>query len=206
MTDRTSAIALRWFRSCLLALVAFLSGTVAHVSAGGQLPNAADLAQLFVVLVCVCAAVLGRIESTTRIVALVLAGQTFIHVAMSALAGHGAPAPQSAHAPAQPLPTAGEIPVPGWLLHALPDLTGPDAPMTFAHLCAGVVLGLWLASGERALFTVLALTARRLLPRMCGQDTVSTPPSTTIQPAPVRCRPQRVLVHCIGRRGPPLTA
>jgi hypothetical protein len=54
-------------------------------------------------------------------------------------------------------PTSFSVPAP--VQHLLADLTGPHALMALAHFAAAAVIGLWLAVGERALWTVLALTA-----------------------------------------------
>jgi hypothetical protein len=45
--------------------------------------------------------------------------------------------------------------------HVLADLTGSNALMALAHLAAATVVGLWLAMGERALWTVVTLTSQR---------------------------------------------
>src|SRR3954468_21066272 len=42
--------------------------------------------------------------------------------------------------------------------HLIADLTGAHAVMALGHLAAAVVVGLWLAMGERALWTGLPLT------------------------------------------------
>jgi hypothetical protein len=114
---------------------------------------------------------------------LLMAGQTFIHGALTALAGHRGdpplarfPAAQAVHhLPVVPSgdgrrvgslydqlyanqPSVGsQLTVPAPVQHLLADLTGPHAVMALAHLGAAAVVGLWLAVGERALWTVLAL-------------------------------------------------
>lgn len=210
MTDRAGGTPLRWFRAGLLALVASLAGAIAHVSAGGRLPSATSVVLLVAILTCLCAALLGRVASKIRVVALVIGGQTFIHVALTVLAGHAGPSPPSAHhAPgpptsAQPAPPMDQVLVPNGLTHVVPDLTGPDALMTVAHLCAGAAIGLWLASGERALFTLLALMAGAAL-RVCTTPAIlpASRSATLAVPARVACRPRIQQSHSFGRRGPP---
>ena len=52
--------------------------------------------------------------------------------------------------------------VPAPVMHLVADMTGPHAAMALAHLAAAAVVGLWLALGERALWTVIALADRRV--------------------------------------------
>jgi predicted TIM-barrel enzyme len=42
-------------------------------------------------------------------------------------------------------------------------MSGGHLVMLLAHLAAGIVVGLWLAAGERAFWTLVALTARPLV-------------------------------------------
>lgn len=94
--------------------------------------------------------------------------------------------------------------MPSGLAHVLPDLTGPDALMAVAHLCAGAAIGLWLASGERALFTLLALMAGAVI-RVCTPP-VALPTPRLARPAlsaPIACQARILQSHSIGRRGPP---
>jgi hypothetical protein len=174
---------LRWSRAAALAAVAFLAGVLAHASAGGLMPGRVALVLLFAVCLLTAATLLGRPASTLRIVVLLIAGQTFIHGALTAMAGHKgdpplarSPVPQPIqHLPvvpsgdgrrvgslydqlyaSQPHP-ATQLTVPAPVQHLIADMTGPHALMALAHLAAAAVVGLWLALGERALWTVLAL-------------------------------------------------
>ncbi len=90
--------------------------------------------------------------------------------------------------------------------HLVTDLTA-HAWMAVAHLVAAVLVGLWLALGERALWTLLALLARVILACLSRAAIgVGTPP-------PVRARyaahPDRAvldvdrLARSVVRRGPP---
>jgi hypothetical protein len=115
-----------------------------------------------------------------------MAGQTFVHGALTALSGHRGDPPlrrtaaSAPFAPPVPLstgsarsgsyydlayarqhPGSGQVAltVPAPVQHLLADLTGPHAAMAVAHLAAAAVVGVWLAVGERALWTILVLVA-----------------------------------------------
>jgi len=226
--------ALRWSRAAVLAGVAFGLGLVAHLSAGGLVPGPAGLATLLVVTLVGCAALLGRAASTLRVTALVVAGQGFIHAALTAASGHAgdphvalsATPPHHADLTAagrrgslydvyaratQGGETTGRIGVPDWAQHLADDLTGPHAAMAVAHLVAATLVGLWLASGERALWALIRLSRQALgatVGRLCAALAVpvrlSAPGVTPrLDGAPAR-RLRSVLLattHC--RRGPP---
>lgn len=182
-----AAPALRWSRALVLASVAFGLGVAAHLSAGGLVPGPVGLATLFVLTTAGCAAFLGRAASTLRVTALVMAGQAVIHAALTAVSGHaGDPARRAGAHPGPPtLPTTDRrgsfhdayergslvrgggatdrIAVPDWAQHLADDLTGPHAAMAVAHLAAAALVGLWLASGERALWALVQLSRTALL-------------------------------------------
>ncbi|MEP7090479.1 MAG: hypothetical protein ABI776_10270 [Nocardioidaceae bacterium] len=178
-----AGVALRWTRAVLLAAVAMISGIVAHLSMGGLLPGRTALVMLFLVCLLTAASLLGRPASTLRVVALLVAGQTFIHGALTGLAGHRGDPPLTRVAAAglTPRPTMApgdgrrigslyaqmyttppgaartQLSVPAPVQHLMADLTGPHAAMALAHLAAAVAIGLWLAKGERALWTLVGL-------------------------------------------------
>jgi hypothetical protein len=111
-------------------------------------------------------------------VLLLVGGQTFIHGALTASSGHrGDPPLRTAPAPLAPVTPTGrstfadqvdsampqgatQLTVPAPVQHLIDDLTGPHAVMALAHVAAAVVIGLWLAHGERMLWSLLALTLR----------------------------------------------
>lgn len=180
----TAGPGLRWGRAALLAVVATGSGVIGHVAAGGLLPGNVALAVLFAVCLVTAACLLGRPASALRVIVLVVAGQTFIHGVLTAMSGHRGDPPLSRsplpQPPASGVPTGGgrrvgslyeqvyanqpgaartELTVPAPVQHLLADLTGPHAAMALAHLLAAVLVGLWLARGERALWQLLALAA-----------------------------------------------
>jgi hypothetical protein len=184
--ERSAGVALRWTRAGLLTAVAMASGIVAHESADGILPGPVALAVLFVVSTAMVAPMLGRPASTLRVVLLVMAGQTFVHGTLTALSGHRGDPPLRRAAPApsfippapvstgagrrgsyydlayaQQHPGTGHVAltVPAPVQHLLADMTGPHAAMAVAHLVAAALVGAWLAVGERALWTIVALVA-----------------------------------------------
>lgn len=92
--------------------------------------------------------------------------------------------------------------------HLVNDLSA-HAPMMAAHLAAAVLVGLWLAHGERCLWTVIALSGRRLLlVVLTPLPVLPQRPSLTgylRDRAPVGPR-SRWLSRPHARRGPPLLA
>jgi hypothetical protein len=187
----TAGPGLRCLRALMLAGVALATGVFAHVSAGGYLPGAAGLVTLWLLAGAAVAPLLGRQASTTRVVVLLVAGQTFVHVVLTALGGHRGdptvswPASSPVSHPAIPVAPTGrrtgsfydqvarapaggghvEWTTPHWVQHLVADLTGPHALMALAHLGAAAAVGWWLAAGERALWTLLTVTSRPLLDR-----------------------------------------
>lgn len=173
-----------WGRAAVVGAAAMATGTASHVLGQGHLPG--PLALTVVLLACVVAAALFlRVRATAvRLVVLVVAGQTFVHGALSSLAGHrGDPLP--AAAPASPvLPEAGARPsrffdhyeaaaqasvVSGprsdWLAHQVEHLTEQGPLMVATHLLGAVALGLFLAVGESALWSLLLLGLTRAVLR-----------------------------------------
>ncbi|MFE5239571.1 MULTISPECIES: hypothetical protein [unclassified Streptomyces] len=92
--------------------------------------------------------------------------------------------------------------------HGLFGAAGPSgAGMLAAHLLAAVLCGLWLAYGERAVFSVLRAAAVRLWTPLQLLLTLWVPPNS---PRPrvrrrraVRAPARLLLVHSITSRGPP---
>jgi hypothetical protein len=243
--DDSAGLVLRWCRALLLAAVAMAAGVAGHLGADGLMPGRAALVVLFLTCAVGAACFLGRPASRLRVVLLLIGGQTFIHGGLTALAGHrGDPplvrTPVAAHLAATPgagrrvgslldqfnavAPGARpgqrvELAVPYPVQHLLADLTGAHAAMAVAHLTAAVVVGLWLAMGERALWTVLRLAgdlaARVLEPALDRSRAVARTVhvvTTTLSSARQRRVPaEAVLLPAEGmvrtrplsRRGPP---
>lgn len=222
--------AVLWLRALLLASVAFFLGTAGHVTSDGRLPGPAVLATIFAVAVLLALPVLARPASPTRLVAVVVAGQTLLHLTLSLSAGHAgdpvAPPGPARRTALDVLPTVGGQRQ-GSLLDAYSSMSGAHAPtptlpvghlvadlrshaaMMAAHLVVAVVVGLWLAYGERCLFTLLALTGRRLvltLGLLVARPVLRRP---RLRPVPVHrlpIRPADWLARPGTRRGPPLLA
>lgn len=186
--NQAAAPTLRWARAFLLAGVVVGAGGIAHASAGGLLPGPVGLLVLLATCAAGCAVFLGREASTSRLVALVVAGQAYVHTVLAATAGHrGDPAAtatqgQGPEPAAIPLatwnPRTGEsyerwaqhlagaqdasLTLPPWLGHGLADVTAHPL-MAVAHLVGAVVVGAWLSVGERALWAVIAIAATGML-------------------------------------------
>lgn len=222
---------LRRLRAVVLAVVATALGSVAHALAGGRLPGVVGYAVLLALLVLAAAPLLARAASTRRVVALVVVGQTLVHTVLTATSGHAGDGVGAAtHSAARPVipesvltsthrvgtladqlhpqPAGGDggAAVPDWVLHLLADLQPAQLPMALAHLLAAVGVGLWLASGERALFTLLTLAAVPLLRLLAPLV-----PATPVRPRAPRAahtvhllRREVLLASSVARRGPPV--
>lgn len=217
---------LLWTRACCVGLVAFAFGVLGHVFADGLLPGPLMLTALLCFSVVISAPLLSRPASSLRIVSMLVGGQTGIHVVLTVTAGHRGDAPVTAPPTPAPLSLpmvdgrrvgslqdayhglsdqsssfAPSLPVG----HLVSDLTA-HAPMMAAHLIAAAAVGLWLAHGERCLWTLLALTGRRIL----GITWVNLP-ALLSAPALTRAgfrapvtRASRWRTRPRSRRGPPL--
>ncbi len=246
--DRSVGMVTRWGRALLLSGVALLAGAIAHVGAGGMLPGLVVLFVLLAGCTAVSATLLGRPASTLRIVILLTAGQALIHGAMTALSGHrGDPALQAAPPVASDLPhqmaavgarrvgslreqlygttlpggadpgSALALPYP--VQHLVADFTGPNALMALGHVAAAALVGLWLAAGERALWTILTLLADTVRPAVTALvaglafasarpfvvgDQVAHARLLSSARAPTRLRRcSDLLARSVVRRGPP---
>jgi hypothetical protein len=181
---------LLWLRAALLSAVAVAAGAVAHASAHGHLPGPVPMGILLAAGTLGSAPLLTRPAGPARIVALLVVGQTVVHAALTALAGHEGDEP------------AGHGQGPEWLHHLTEDLSGAHAAMAVAHAAAAALVGLWLAVGERALWALVAHAARVLLPRggtpPVPQLPGAPPGDQTLLPGSIR-----LLGHTVLRRGPP---
>lgn len=236
MQDRATP-ALRWSRALVLAGVAFGLGLAAHVSAGGLVPGRFGLTLVFFLALAGCAAFLGRAASTLRITALVVAGQAFIHTALTASSGHAGD-PHAASPASTPIDdpvslagtgrsgslhdiyergslargAGGQLVVPDWAQHLVDDLTGPHAAMAVAHVVAAALVGLWLASGERALWALIRLSRDAVATTVQQLSTAlavltPVPPVEAARPlldsGPARRLHSVMLASTHSRRGPP---
>jgi hypothetical protein len=160
-----AAGALRWARSVALATVALLTAMLAHVGAGDRLPSGPALAALLTVVTLLVAPLLRHPASTRRVVALVAAGETCLHFALTALTRTPGNPPGSPST--GPIGGPMSVPMPGMsqMTHTalFAGVMGPHVLMAEAHLAAAVLVGLWLAAGERALWNLLGLTLSTVL-------------------------------------------
>lgn len=203
----------------------FLLGAVGHVSGGGLLPSWPVLAAMSVISTPLCAVFLVRPASTRRIVALVVSGQTACHVLLSVSAGHsGDPVGMP---PLDPTGASALPAVEGSRVGSLHDhyeatisthssvaqaLSMPDPiaildhlPMFLAHTVVAILVGLWLAAGERALWALLTMVFAAVV-ALC---VVPLAPSLVARPRMVLRRRPATLPSlarascCVVRRGPP---
>lgn len=156
---------LRWVRALTLASVMLASGLTGHLAAGGVAPTTTVLLPVFVLLTAAIAPLLGAPASTTRVITLLVAGQALLHVVLQVLggtatgvAGHSLLTPADAGGAATShllahvdtaVPTGGSTAL----------LGSSHLGMLLVHLAAAVVVGVWLAAGERAAWTLVAVAA-----------------------------------------------
>ncbi len=219
----TSDAALRWVRALVLALVLFSSGLAGHAAADGVIPDASVLIPLFGITVVAAAPFAGASIGLARAAALVVGGQGLLHAALQLLGGTAGtatttpcgattslaalPSPAHAHLMAHHCATASHG-------GATPLMSGSHLVMLLAHLAAAVVVGAWLVAGERALWVVLALTARPLVDAWrtvtttaCGGVANVTTDCPRLQlgwDLPAAVRVSMWAAGVVTRRGPPV--
>lgn len=208
MTTRAS---FRLFRTGLIGSIVLGLASGGHLAGGGSLPQPAILAALFAVTMIPVAALTRFRLSLPILVALLGAGQAWLHWAFSAFAAGtpgtaGAPGSQGLQG-ATPEPLvhghAGHtvlFPAPETFGAVMPaHAAGADGLMFAAHALATLGTALLLARGEQALWA-LASWLRPL---------VQLPEPRTIQPvrvpslAPVILPLDRLGRRLPSRRGPP---
>jgi hypothetical protein len=193
--------ALLWCRAAALALVTLLAGTLAHLGAAGLLPPPLAMAALLGGGTVLAAPFLRAEASAPRLVLLLVLGQALVHTVLTALAGHHQEAAGHLGRAGHSHRAGG----PEWLEHLTSDLSGTHALMAVAHAAAAAVVGLWLARGERALWSLLRHVGHALLPRV-RRVTGPTPVGRArVVPAPAVRRPAGLLALTteLRRRGPP---
>jgi hypothetical protein len=159
------ASALRWMRALALASVLVGTGVAGHVAAGAAMPAPAVLALLLVLATLVLAPVLGTPASSVRVALLVIGGQALLHVSLNLITRN--PAGHTGAGMVMPDGPHGSMPMSGGMFHAAAAsgetsvwMGSAHVGMLLAHLVAGLLLGLWLAAGERAAWTLVRLAAR----------------------------------------------
>jgi hypothetical protein len=209
---------LRWVRALTLASVMLAGGLTGHLAAGRVAPASSLLLPVFVLLAAAIAPLLGAPLSTPRVIALLGAGQGVLHVVLEVLGGTGTElAGHSVLTPSGPgdaltahlLAHGAATPTSGWM--AL--LFVPHLGMVLAHAAAASVVGVWLAAGERAAWTVVAVASLPVvdawitLRALADADTVAW--AVPRQPAlprwthEVAVRPSTWAGRGASRRGPP---
>ena len=182
-----------------------LVGGVSHTSAGGLLPHVAVTALVVLGCVALSAVFLTGPASPLRVVALLVGGQTGVHVALTLAAGHVGDAattvPLRSGSPLTPASvdgrrvgslmeqtTAPAAATPGVDASLLAHLQGQGLGMLAAHTAAAIALGLWLALGEKALW----------------RATVTGPRPSRLPVRPRVTRPAGLRHHSVvPHRGPP---
>ena len=171
---------LLWGRATMLSLMALTTGGVAHLQAGGLLPGLTTLVLMVLAGALACVPFLRSRGSAVRIVLLLVAGQSAVHMTLAVTAGHrGDPTPTATPTPTVPAGATGDrtgsyfdvayasrvgdqqggLSVPSPVLHAFTDISAHPT-MALAHLLAAVACGWWLARGERALWLLVDLASR----------------------------------------------
>jgi hypothetical protein len=211
----------RWMRVLTLPTVLFTSGLVSHVVGDGATPPGWVLVALYTLTVVAVAQFASAPLSPAGVVGLLLGGQGVLHGLLQLLAGPAMTATTTMHGGATG-GTTGSAPASSHLMHhgaeashvpGMSLMSGGHLAMLLAHLAAAVVVGVWLAAGERALWMLLALTARPLLDAWATVKTVAHGGVGTL----IVSRPRlqigwnlRPVVHgqgwtegVVSRRGPP---
>lgn len=207
--------AVLWARAALLGSVACLLGVAGHVVADGELPGPAWLVLLLAVSVSLSAPLLARPASMLRVVAMLVAGQGLVQVFLLVTAGPGGDAGQRAGS-LQTHVDAGMAGGPnGPALDAARvagDVSG-HLPMLAAHLLVAVAVGVWLALGERALWTLVALASAALVRPLLlawalvhAGAVVPVRDLVTLPAVPPAARSSQCIARSVVRRGPPLLA
>jgi hypothetical protein len=165
----TSDGGLDWVRALTLPSVLFTSALAGHAAGNGAIPSTSALVPLFVLTVVAVGPFTGAPIRPARAVVLLLVGQGLLHAALQMLGGTtvtattamcgmgtGAapvPAPASCHLMMHPGAAMSQG-------SALSLMGSGHLVMLLAHLAAAVVVGVWLAAGERAFWPVLRLAVR----------------------------------------------
>jgi hypothetical protein len=161
---------LRRMRVLTLPSVLFASGLAGHLAGDGATPPGWVLVGLFMLTVVAVAPFAGAALSPARVAALLIGGQGVLHAALQLLGGTFMAT--TAMPGAATGPVTGSAPASSHLMmhhgaeasHGpVMSLMGGHLVMLVAHLAAAVVVGVWLAAGERALWMLLALSARSLV-------------------------------------------
>ncbi len=170
----TSDAVLRGVRVVTLPSVLFVSGLAGHVASDGATPAVWVLVALFVLTMLAVAPFTGTAMSPARVMALLVGGQGVLHTALQLLGETAVTATTASRTGSHLMPTGSHVMPASSHVMTHPDaatshgsvmslMSGGHLVMLLAHLAAAVAVGVWLAAGERALWMLLALTARPLV-------------------------------------------
>jgi hypothetical protein len=220
----TSEAVLRRVRALMLPTVLFASGLAGHAAAGGVTPAPSVLVPLFVLTVVVVAQFREVPISPGRCMALLVGGQGLLHAALQLLGGT-VTATTTLGDTAAGMATGSSLASSHLMMHqgatashglVMSLMSGGHVIMLLAHLAAGLVVGAWLAAGERACRTLLALTARPVIEAWrvitsAGQRATRTvvarcPKLTPGWGLPAALSGSMWVTGVVPRRGPPGTA
>lgn len=201
-----------WARAGLVGALTCFLGIAGHVTADGLLPGLPVLVALAVGSVLVSVPLLARPATSTRLLLLLVLGQSGVHLVLSLSAGHVEPAPQHhheagslAHGHGEVAADAGSGLVPA-LGHLVDDLA-EHGPMMAAHVAVAALIALWLAHGERCLWALLAVSARFVVGAVLAAAdwTAQVLPERPSLPASPVFAPYVTthLARSLSRRGPP---
>lgn len=197
---------LLWSRALIVGLLTTGLGAAGHVAADGLLPGVGTLTTLVVVMVAASALVLLRPASGARLTMTLAVGQAVVHLVLTAAAGHRGSATMPDHSSHLQMATDGGQSS-GVLVGQLLTHVTAHAPMMLAHMAAAALVGLWLARGESALWTLIALASRRIVAALPALAVVDPLPGQLTTPAPRPVGPRSPWqAHPHARRGPPLAA
>lgn len=155
-------------RALTLPCVSFASGLASHAAGGGLVPTGSVLVVLFVLTVVVVAPFARAPLRPATAVALLIGGQGLLHAGLELLSSTAVPAPivmcgASTDVMAAAPTTSCHVMMHGGAASpglAMPVLSGGHLVMVLGHIAAAIVVGLWLAAGERALCMLLVLGMR----------------------------------------------
>ena len=164
---------LRWLRAVTLPSVLFTSGLVSHVAGGHVIPGASVLGPLFVLTVLAAAPFARAAITPAQAASLLIGGQGLLHAALHMLGDKAVTVTTTMCR--GPMDAAGSSPSGSHLMssylmtppsaeasHGFPisPVSSGHMVMQLAHLAAVVMVGVWLAAGERAFWTLLIFAAR----------------------------------------------
>lgn len=221
----TSEAKLRQVRVLTLPSVLFACGLAVHAAADAVTPATSVLVPLFVITVLLVAPFAGARSSPARAVALLAGGQGLLHAALQLLGGTAVPATPTMCGAASGLAPMSSPTSSHMMMHhcaaaahdsALSGMSSSHVVMLLAHLAAAVVVAAWLVAGERAFWTLLALTARPVVDAWrkvvevfrggVGAAVAHCPRLQLGWGLPSAIRGSTWAVGVVTRRGPPVTA